>query len=60
MSPLEESGCGPLSTEMENNSDLSSENESDEDVLWKMSRRHCSEEEDMAHAKVSEIRKASS
>jgi len=51
MSPLEETGCGLLSTEMENNSDLSSENESDEDVLWKMSRRHCNEEEDMAHAK---------
>ena len=59
MSPLEETGCGPVSAEVENNSDLSSEYESDEDILWKMSRRHCNEEEkDIAHAKVSEIRKA--
>ena len=54
MSPLEETGCGP---EVVNNSDLSSESESDEDILWKMSRRNFNQEEDMAHAKVSEIRK---
>ena len=58
MSLLEETDCDPMSTEVENNSDLSSENESDEDILWKMSRRHCSEKEDMSHAKVSEINKA--
>ena len=55
MSLLEETGCDPMSTEVENNSDLSSENESDDDILWKMSRTHCSEKEDMAHAKVSKI-----
>ena len=54
-SPLGETGCGLMTTEVENNSDLSSENESDEDILWKMSRRHCNEKEDMAPAKVSEI-----
>ena len=58
MSLLEETDCDPMSTEVENNSDLSSENESDEDILWKMSRRHCSEKEDMSDAKVSEINKA--
>lgn len=59
MSPLGETGCGPVSVELENSPDLSLENESDEDVLWKMSRRHCSEEsEDMAHANVSVIREA--
>lgn len=57
MSPLEETGCGPISTEVENNSDFSSENESDEDILWKMSRRQCDEKDDMTYAKVSEIRK---
>lgn len=55
MSPVEETGHDPMSTEVENNSDLSSENESDEDILWKMTRRHCSEMEDMAHTKVSKI-----
>lgn len=52
MSLLEETDCDPMSTEVENNSDLSSENESDEDILWKMSRRHCSEKEDVSHAKL--------
>ena len=57
MSPSEESACDPMLTEVENtcSSDLSSENESDEDILWKMSRRHCSEKEDVVHTKVSEI-----
>ena len=54
LSPLEETGHDPMSTEVENNSDLS-ENESDEDILWKMTRRHCSGKEDMAHTKVSKI-----
>ena len=53
-SPLEDTDCVPMSTEVENISDLSSENESDEDILWKMSRRQCNQGEDM----VSEIRKA--
>lgn len=43
-----------MTTEVENISDLSSENESDEDILWKMSRRQYNQGEDM----VSEIRKA--
>lgn len=53
LTPLEETGHYPMSTEVENNSDLSSENESDDDILWKMSRTHCSEKGDMAHVKVS-------
>lgn len=57
-SPLGETGCGPMTTEVENNSDLSSEVESDEDILWKMNRRHSDEKEDMAPTKVSEFRKA--
>lgn len=57
-SPLGETGCGPMTMEVENNSDLSSEVESDEDILWKMNRRHSDEKEDMAPTKVSEFRKA--
>lgn len=45
-------------TEVENsnNSELISDVESDEDILWKMSKRHIDKNEDMIpHAKVSEI-----
>jgi len=52
-SPLDETDCVPMSTEVENISDLSSENESDEDILWKMSRRQCNQEEDMLDDKSS-------
>lgn len=53
MSPLEEISNSLMETEVENNSDLTSDVESDEDVLWKMSRRDIGEKEDtIAHAKV--------
>lgn len=53
MSPLQEISNSLMETEVENNSDLTSDVESDEDVLWKMSRRDIGEKEDtIAHAKV--------
>lgn len=54
---LEEIDCDLMLIEVENNFDLFLENESDEDIFWKMSRRYCSEKEDMLYVKVSEINK---
>lgn len=65
----ENSCCSPINTmspsgeishnqivENNNNSELISDVESDEDILWKMSKRHIDKNEDMIpHAKVSEI-----
>lgn len=63
----ENTSCSPISTrarsplgeameeEKEKESDLTSDMESDDDILWKMSRYNGQKEDTMPHAKVSEI-----
>ncbi|KAL9964553.1 hypothetical protein ACROYT_G028208 [Oculina patagonica] len=51
-SPLKEISHSLLAMEQDNNSELNSDVESDEDVLWKMSRKHLDGKEDtIPHAK---------